>query len=59
MNWEREIELEWDNRVSGWIKLSDLLDLMTASLTRDEAEQFGGELIKFAKISLAPLLLGD
>ena len=54
MNWDRRIEIE-----GVCVKLVDLLDQLLASITKEEADVLGGELIKFAELSRAPFLLGD
>jgi len=48
VNWEQEIGIEFGNRVGKQIRLIDLLETLLEELTRDEMEEFGGELIKAA-----------
>ena len=56
MNWDREVEVEWENRITGQIKLADLLDMTVAELTREELEEFAEELSRFVDNSPSLLL---
>lgn len=58
MRWDEEIEIE-GKEGKATLTIGELLDVLTESLTREGAEVLGGELIKFAEIFPAPLLLGE
>ena len=57
MRWESEIDIEMSNRVRGCITVEEIQSLLFSSLTRDELEEFAGELIKGAAVK--PVYLGD
>ena len=56
MNWDKKVEIELENNVTGWVKLADLLDMTLAKLTKDELEGFVGELSRFVDSSPALFL---
>jgi hypothetical protein len=59
MNWNRGVEILWESRVSGWIGLGEMVDLLTSGITKGELEEFAGALIEWVELSPAPLLLED
>lgn len=48
MNWEREIEFEDGEKRKVVVTVGEIQDLLISNLTRNEMEEFGGELIKCA-----------
>jgi hypothetical protein len=59
MNWDAEVDIEGEGRVKLSVTLAEIHSLLLCSLTKGELEEFGGELIKYAKFSTTPILLGD
>ena len=57
MRWESEIDIEMSNRVRGCLSVEEIQSLLLSSLTKDELEEFAGELIKGA--AARPVYLGD
>jgi len=51
MNFEREIVVS-DKEFS--IALGEVFDILIGQVSRDELEEFAGELIKFVELSRAP-----
>lgn len=56
MDWHEELRIEVIERN---LEVAEAFDLLVSNLTKDELEEFAGELIKFAELSPAPLMLGD
>jgi len=51
MNWEKEIGFEDGEKRKVVTTVGEIQDLLISSLTRDEMEEFGGELTKWAELS--------
>lgn len=58
IDWEQEIEIAGKAKRI-FVPREEIQNVLMMSLTRDELEQFASELIKFAELSPAPLLLED
>lgn len=50
MNWDREIEVEGNKGVKAVATLGEIQGLLMEELSREEAEEFAGELIKWAEL---------
>ncbi len=57
MNWDLEIEVEGKEGVKATLTVADIHNALFNSLTRDDVEEFAGELIKAAVLS--PVDLGE
>ena len=59
MNWEQEIDLVSEGAARVTIALEILHELLTEQLSKEELEEFAGELIKSVELSPVLILLGD
>jgi hypothetical protein len=53
MDWQEELQIEVIERN---LKVAEAFDLLVSNLTKDELEEFAGELIKWCELSGASLL---
>jgi hypothetical protein len=56
MNWAKDIEVEGKEGKKAEVSVGHIQDLLMAYLTKDEIEEFAGELIKWVEFS-KPLYL--
>jgi hypothetical protein len=49
MNWDQEIEIEAKNGIKGTVTVAEIQSLLMADLTREELEEFAGELIRWVE----------
>lgn len=59
MNWEREIEFEDGENRKVVVTVGEIQDLLISNLTRNEMDEFGGELIKCAELGLPLRILEE
>jgi len=52
MNWDRGIEVEGKEGKKTEVTIRDIHSLLMADLTKEELEEFAGDLIKFVELSL-------
>ena len=50
MNWDKEIEFEGKQGEKAVATLGEIQGMLMEELTREEAEEFAGELIKWAEL---------
>jgi len=50
MNWDREIEVEGKEGEKAAVTIGDIQSILMADLTKDEVEEFAGELIKWVEL---------
>ncbi len=53
MDWDKGIEVEGKEGKKAEVSVGDIQSLLMAYLTKDELEEFAGELIKFVELSPA------
>jgi hypothetical protein len=49
MNWEKEVEFEDGEKRKVVVTAGEIQDILISNLTRNEMDEFGGELIKCAE----------
>lgn len=54
MNWDKEIEVEGNEGIKAVVTVGELQSVLIGELTKDDLEEFAGELIKWVELSPAP-----
>lgn len=56
MNWDKEIEVQGNEGVKAAVTVGELQSVLMMELTKEELEEFAGELIKYAELPPPSLL---